>query len=141
MTSKKGEPQERFWDSTEEEEEVAVTKVVMLARMAAWPAVAGIIVLSVVPGSVRPHVLGNDRLEHFVAYLVAGILFAIGYMRPRQLLSSGVMLTICAGALEFVQLLSPGRHASPRDFIASVIGAWIGFLAVAAIGQARGCIM
>ena len=50
-------------------------KVVMLARMAAWPAVVVIVVLSVVPGSVRPHVLGNDRAEHFIAYLVAGSLF------------------------------------------------------------------
>jgi VanZ family protein len=116
----------------------AVTKVVMLARMAAWPAVVAIIVLSVVPGTVRPHVLGNDRVEHFVAYLIAGILFAIGYVRPTQLLSSCVMLTVCAGALEFVQLLIPGRLASPRDFIASTIGAWIGFLAVVVIGQARG---
>jgi VanZ family protein len=116
----------------------AVAKVVMLARMAAWPAVVAIIVLSVVPGSVRPHVLGNDRAEHFFAYLIAGSLFAIGYVRPTQLLSSGMMLTVCAGALEFVQLLIPGRLASPRDFIASTIGAWIGFLAVVAIGQARG---
>jgi VanZ family protein len=115
-----------------------VTKVVMLARMAAWPAVVVIIVLSVVPGNVRPHVLGNDRAEHFIAYLLAGSLFAVGYVRPLQLLSSGVMLTACAGALEFVQLLIPGRLASPRDFIASTIGAWIGFLAAAAIGQARG---
>jgi VanZ family protein len=118
-----------------------VTKAVMLARMAAWPAVAVIIVLSVVQGSVRPHVLGSDRAEHFVAYLVTGCLFAIGYVRPLQLLSSGVMLTICAGALEFVQLLIPGRHASPRDFIVSAIGAWIGFLVVVAIGQARGRVM
>lgn len=116
-------------------------KVVMLARMAAWPAVAGIIVLSVVPGSVRPHVLGNDRVEHFIAYLVAGSLFATGYVRPLQLVSSGVMLTICAGVLEFVQLLIPGRLASPRDFIASAIGVWIGFLAAVALGQARGRIM
>jgi len=116
-------------------------KVVMLARMAAWPAVVVIVVLSVVPGSVRPHVLGNDRAEHFIAYLVAGSLFAIGYVRPLQLLSSGVMLTLCAGALEFVQLLIPGRLASPRDFIVSTIGAWIGFLTVVAVAHARGRIM
>lgn len=113
-------------------------KVAMLARLVAWPAVAAIVVLSVVPGSVRPHVLGNDHVEHFVAYLVAGSLFAIGYVRPVQLLASGVLLTICAGALELAQLLIPGRLASPRDFIVSATGAWIGFLAGAAIGRARG---
>src|SRR4051794_7021569 len=113
----------------------------MLARMAAWPAVVVIIILSVVPGSVRPHMLGNDRAEHFFAYLIAGSLFAIGYVRPLRWLSGGVILTICAGALELIQLLIPGRLASPRDFIVSTIGAWIGFLTVVAIGQARGRIM
>lgn len=113
----------------------------MLARIVAWLAVAAIIVLSVVPGSVRPHVLGNDRFEHFVAYLVVGSLFAIGYVRPLQLLSSGVTLTICAGALELVQLLIPGRLASPRDFIVSATGALIGFLAGATIRRASGGVM
>lgn len=113
----------------------------MLARTIAWLAVAAIVVLSVVPGSARPHVLGNDRIEHFVAYLAAGSLFAIGYVRPLQLLSIGVMLTICAGALELAQLLIPGRLASPRDFIVSATGAWVGFLAGAAIGRARGRVM
>lgn len=113
-------------------------KFAMLARIVAWPTVAAIIVLSVVPGSVRPHILGNDRVEHFVAYLVVGSLFAIGYVRPLQLLWSGVMLTVCAGALELAQLLIPGRLASPRDFIVSATGAWIGFLIGAVIGRARG---
>jgi len=54
------------------------------------------------------------------------------------LLWSGVMLTLFAGGLEFVQLLIPGRLASPRDFIVSTIGAWIGFLAVVAFRQVRG---
>jgi hypothetical protein len=120
------------------ERESAVMKFAMLARIVAWPAVAAIIVLSVVPGSVRPHILGNDRVEHFVAYLVVGSLFAIGYVRPLQLLWSGVMLTVCAGALELAQLLIPGRLASPRDFIVSATGAWIGFLTGAVIGRARG---
>jgi VanZ family protein len=114
-----------------------MTKLVMLTRIGAWPAVVAIIVLSVVPGTLRPHVLGNDRAEHFIAYLITGGLFAIGYLRPLQLLTSGVLLTVCAGALEFVQLFIPGRLASPLDFIVSTIGAWIGFMVVVAIRRAR----
>ena len=49
-----------------------------------------IIVLSVMPGNMRPHVLGNDYYEHFAAYFITGGLLAIGYLRPMQLLSSGV---------------------------------------------------
>ena len=115
-----------------------MTKVVMLARAGAWPALLAIIVLSVVPGTMRPHLLGNDRAEHFVAYLIAGSLFATGYLRPSQLLLSGVLLTICAGALEVVQLLIPGRLASPRDFIASAAGIWTGFLVAVAIRRMHG---
>ncbi len=113
-------------------------KVVMVTRIGAWPALAAIIVLSVVPGTMRPHVLGNDRAEHFFAYLIAGSLFASGYLRPLQLLSIGLLLTLCAGALELVQLSIPGRLASPHDFTASTIGIWIGFLIVFAIRRMRG---
>lgn len=104
--------------------------LVMLARMGAWLAALIIIVLSVVPGKMRPHVLGYDYAEHFVAYFVAGSLFACGYQSAKQLLSSGVLLAICAGSLEFVQLWIPGRNSSAGDFVASTLGAWIGLLAV-----------
>jgi VanZ family protein len=90
-----------------------------------------------VPGSLRPHILGNGRAEHFVAYFITGGLFAIGYFRPMQQLASGVMLAICAGSLEFVQLWIPGRTANARDFAASTIGAWVGLLIIASIRRAR----
>jgi VanZ family protein len=110
-----------------------VKKLVLSARIAAWLAVLIIVVLSVVPGTMRPHVLGNDYAEHFVAYFIAGSLFAIGYRRSRQLLASGVLLATCAGLLEFVQLWIPGRSASISDFEVSTIAAWIGLLAVVLI--------
>jgi VanZ family protein len=116
-----------------------VKKLVRPARIAAWLAVLTIIVLSVVPGTVRPHVLGNDSAEHFVAYFLAGSLFAvgyqlaIGYQRSQRLLSSGILLATCAGLLEFVQLWIPGRSASISDFEVSTIAAWIGLLAVVLI--------
>jgi VanZ family protein len=116
-----------------------VKKLVWPARIAAWLAVLTIIVLSVVPGTVRPHVLGNDSAEHFVAYFIAGSLFAvgyqlaIGYQRSQRLLSSGILLATCAGLLEFVQLWIPGRSASISDFEVSTIAAWIGLLAVVLI--------
>jgi VanZ family protein len=114
-----------------------VKKLVLPARIAAWLAVLTIIALSVVPGTMRPHVLGNDYAEHFVAYFIAGSLFAIGYQRSQQLLSSGVLLATCAGLLEFVQLWIPGRTASIRDFEVSTIAAWIGLLAVVLIRLTR----
>jgi len=109
----------------------------MLTRMGAGLATLTIIVLSVVPGNMRPHVLGNDLYEHFVAYFIAGILLAVGCLRPMQWLSSGVLLAVCGGSLELVQLWIPGRTASAADFATSTIGAWIGLLVVVAIRRAH----
>lgn len=119
-----------------EEGKDGVTKLVMLTRMGAWLAVITVIVLSVMPGKMRPHILGNDYYEHFAAYFIIGGLLAIGYLRPMQLLSSGVLLAICAGSLEFVQLWIPGRTASAGGFATSTIGAWIGLLAVVVVRRA-----
>jgi len=105
--------------------------------MGARLAVLTVIVLSVVPGNLRPHVLGNDYYEHFAAYFLIGSLLAIGYLRPMQLLSSGVLLAICAASLEFVQLWIPGRTASAGGFATSAIGAWIGHLVIVLVRRAH----
>lgn len=108
-------------------------KLVTLTRMGSGLAALTIIILSLVPGKMRPHVLGNDLAEHFVAYLFMGGLSVVGYRRPMQLLSRGVLLTICAGSLELVQLWVPGRTANAGGFATSAIGVWIGLLLIVAV--------
>jgi VanZ family protein len=110
--------------------------MVKLTRRGAWLAMLCIIVLSVAPGNMRPSIFDNDYAEHFVAYFIAGSLFAMGYLRSMQLLASGFFLTFCAASLEFVQLWIPGRTASVSDFAAGTIGVWIGFLVVVAVRRA-----
>lgn len=117
------------------EKKDALMKLMMLTRMAAGLTVLTITLLSVVPGNMRPHIFGNDQFEHFAAYFITSSLWAIG--RPMQLLSSGMLLAIGAGSLEFVQLWIPGRTASAGDFAASVIGAWTGLLAIIAVRRAH----
>jgi VanZ family protein len=112
-------------------------KLVMLARVAAWLAVLTIIVLSVVPGKMRPHVLGNDFAEHFLAYFTTASLFASGYEGSSHLLSSGVLLATSAGLLEIVQLWVPGRNADIREFAASMLAAWLGLFVVSVVRFAR----
>ena len=114
-----------------------MTKLVMLTRIGARLAVLTIIVLSVVPGKMRPHILGNDYYEHFAAYFITGGLLAIRSLRPMQLLSSGVLLAMCAGVLEVVQLWIPGRTASAGGFATSMIGAWIGLLVIVVVRRAH----
>jgi VanZ family protein len=114
-----------------------MTKLVRLARMGAGLTALTIVVLSVVPGTMRPHLLGNDYFEHFIAYFVTGSLFAIGYPRPIQWLSSGVLLAICAGLLEFVQLWIPGRTASVGGFVTAAVGAWVALVIVVFVRRAH----
>ncbi|WP_407153959.1 VanZ family protein [Bradyrhizobium sp. STM 3557] len=106
-----------------------------LSRIGAWLAVLTIIVLSVVPGDVRPHILGNDYAEHFTAYFIAGGLFAIGYQR--SILSSGTLLAMSAGLLELAQLWIPGRIAGAVDVAAGAIGAWLDLLIIAIVKRAH----
>ena len=110
-------------------------KLMMLSRLGAGVTMLAITLLSLVPGNMRPHILGNDRFEHFVVYFLTGSLWAVG--RPMPLLSSGALFAIGAGSLEFVQLWIPGRTASAGDFATSAIGAWTGLLAIIAIRWAR----
>jgi VanZ family protein len=114
-----------------------MTKLVRLARMGAGLTALTIVVLSVVPGTMRPHLLGNDYFEHFIAYFVTGSLFAIGYPRPIQWLSSGVLLAICAGLLEFVQLWIPGRTASVGGFVTAAVGGWVALVIVVFVRRAH----
>lgn len=114
-----------------------MTKLVRLARMGARLTALTIVVLSVVPGTMRPHLLGNDYFEHFIAYFVTGSLFAIGYPRPIQWLSSGVLLAICAGLLEFVQLWIPGRTADVGGFVTAAVGAWVALVIVVFVRRAH----
>lgn len=93
-------------------------------RVGAWLAVLAIIVLSTVPGHLRPHVLTNGRYEHFTAYFIAGSLFGLGYPLPKHVRLTAVMLALCGGLLEVVQLWIPDRTANVVDFEASTFGAW-----------------
>ena len=95
-------------------------------RVIGWLAALSVVILSLLPGSLRPHVLPNNYEEHFLAYIVVGYLFAVGYPAFRQRLVVGAMLAIGAGSLEIAQLFVAGRISSVADFAASALGAWIG---------------
>jgi hypothetical protein len=113
----------------------ALMKLMTLIRLGAGLAVLTITILSVVPGNVRPHILGNDRFEHFAAYFLTASLCAIGC--PMQMFASGVLLVIGAGSLELAQLWIPGRMASAGEFAMSAIGTWAGLLTILAVRRAH----
>jgi VanZ family protein len=99
-------------------------------RLAGWFAVLLIIVLSVVPGQLRPDVLGEKHVEHLTAYMGTAMLLASGYPGRSQSITIGILLSLSSGILEIVQLGISGRSSSTTDFVASSLGAWSGAAAI-----------
>jgi len=85
-------------------------------------------VLSLVPGRFRPHVLPSNYEEHFIAYVVVGCLLGMSYPAPRQRLILGIVLAVCAASLEAAQHFVAGRTPGVNDLMASSLGAWTGLL-------------
>ena len=95
-------------------------------RIIGWLIALSIVVISLVPGSLRPRVLSNNYMEHFIAYVFIGCVFAAGYPALGQRIVLGIMLAVGAGSLEVAQLFIVGRTSSVGDFAAGVVGAWLG---------------
>lgn len=109
----------------------------LAARIAGWLAVIAIVVLSLVPGDLRPHVVTSNKLEHFGAYLVAASLLRIGHTGRQTSLMIAVLLPILAGSLEIGQLWIPGRHARLTDFAVSTLGVWAALTALSLLRRFR----
>ena len=94
------------------------------ARIAAWGLGAAIVVLSMVPPSLRPETGTPHSVGHFTIYGATGIAFGLGYKHRHDLLT--ILLVIFSGSIEIAQLFVPGRHARLSDFIIDAIAACIG---------------
>lgn len=88
--------------------------------MTSWPSPGGI-----------PDVTGIDKLAHFGAYAVLGVLVARALLPNRQLAALAVAFVGIAGfaALdELHQRWIPGRDADVADWIADLSGALVGLV-------------
>jgi VanZ family protein len=108
----------------------AETQGSKLARIAAWVLMAAIVVLSLVPPTLRPETSAPHSLEHFTIYVATGFAFGLGYKHRHDLLA--ILLVIFSGSIEIAQLFAPGRHARLSDFIIDAIAACMG-LAMASL--------
>lgn len=97
--------------------------VAMVPRVAGWAGVCLIIALSLVPGTLRPHVLGAGKFEHLLAYAMTSLALCLGYVDRNQRVRIGLGLSALAGALEIAQLWVPGRVSQFSDFASGAIGA------------------
>ena len=101
-----------------------------ILRALAIAMVSLIVILSLVPPSLRPVTGAPHDFEHFAIFLLCGLCFGLGY-RSGHLLQAGALVIFCA-LVEVLQRLSPGRHARLSDFLvdaaascAGVLLAWI----------------
>ena len=94
--------------------------VTKIARMAAWSGVIAIVLLSIVPAEDRLVTGLGQTFEHFAAFSIVSILFALVYRLKLRLLLP-VALLFCGG-IELLQLAVPTRHARISDFIIDLRG-------------------
>jgi VanZ family protein len=97
-----------------------------LPVLLAWFGAFAVIVLSLVPIELRPHVLESKQHEHFGAYFATGAVFAMAYTKEWARVAAAIFLSGLAGALEIAQQWVPGRDSSVLDWAASSIGACAG---------------
>ena len=101
-----------------------------IARYATWLCVGIIIVLSLLPGSARPHTGFVGKIEHMIAYAGTGAIAMIGYRLRQQRLTFWASIVSLSFLLEFLQQYVPGRGANILDAIASSSGLSVGMVLV-----------
>lgn len=95
-----------------------------MMRVVAWSLLLAVTALTFVPAMLRPVTGLGHAVEHFTIFLLMGVAFGLGYRR--YVYAIGLALVVCAGALEVLQILIPGRHARLSDFVVDALGACIG---------------
>ncbi len=103
----------------------------IVAKMAAWAGVAFVAWQSLVPKGWAIDISLPDTAQHFLAYLILGIIFAVS-SHPMHRVTYAVCLAALASGIELLQHFSPGREPSLLDAANSMAGAVIGLLLAAA---------
>jgi hypothetical protein len=101
-------------------------KIQLLFKLIGLLAVVGLIILSLVPGDLRPHTGASGPVEHIAAYFLTAGSLSYGFCKSRSPAIIVLFLSIFSGAVEIVQIYIPDRHSDFVDFVASTTGACIG---------------
>ena len=92
--------------------------------VAAWVVLIAVAFITVAPIQFRPVSSLGPTTERFGAFLLVGLLFAIGY--PRHFLRVAVVVLVSAALLEAAQVIAPTRHGQLHDLLIKLAGAAIG---------------
>ncbi|MFG1371686.1 VanZ family protein [Xanthobacter oligotrophicus] len=93
-----------------------------------------IVILSLLPGSERPHTGYSGNLEHFVAYLGTGAMTAFAFPAA-SLLRLALPFCLASGLFEIAQTVIPGRSPGVDNWMASSLGAFVGIIAVRTVAR------
>jgi VanZ family protein len=103
------------------------------SRFGLWACLLAIILLSLLPGDMRPQSPAPGELEHFMAYFGAGLLIAMRYPSPKLRLIFWAATAMLSCILEILQQFVPGRVPEANDSLVSSFGLTIGLLLAAAL--------
>jgi VanZ family protein len=70
----------------------------------------------------------NDKVQHFSAYVVLGLLPQIAFKRRKSGIAAALLMILLGLALEEVQFFAPGRTPDPTDGVADCFGVICGLL-------------
>jgi VanZ family protein len=104
-----------------------------ILRAGTWLCLILLVYLSLIPHDLEVRTGAPGELEHFIAYLIAAVLFALSYPQKRALIATALVMS--AGLLETLQALSPGRTARLLDLFASGAGTVLGLWAMSLISR------
>ena len=90
----------------------------------AWLALAAIVFVTVSPIGLRPHDVMPVTIDRALAFAALACLFVTAY--PRHWRSVGLAVVFCAVGIEWLQELSPTRHARLDDALIKAVGALFG---------------
>lgn len=90
-----------------------------LFAIAGWLALGFVVFATLSPLDARPSVAA-PHLEHFAAFALIGVAFAMAY--PNRVLLVFVIVVGAALGLEALQLLTPDRHGRAADALMKALG-------------------
>lgn len=93
-------------------------------RLAAWLTLAAIIFVTVSPIGMRPHDVLPVNTDRSLAFALLAGLFVAAY--PRHWIWVGLAIVLSAVGIEWLQDLSPTRHARLSDASVKAAGALLG---------------
>src|SRR5437764_14253036 len=94
-------------------------------RFGGWAGVILVVVLSLAPSHLRPHILAIGQPEHLIAYGLVATLVAVTCSTKRHFMTVCISLPLCPAALAILQNFVPGRDPRCRDFTAGTAGSCI----------------